>query len=260
MMAKALNRYQRDPPVHPFLWHHGRMLDLGTLGGALALTGTLNNRGQVVELSFLAGDSVFHPFLWHRGGLSDLGTLGGDKGSANSLNHGGEVVGEADLPGSQTHHAFLWRHGVITDLGTQDGDPCSIAFSINSRGQIVGGSTDCSSSLHAFLWEQGGPMIDLNTFVPASSDLTLTEATLINDRGEIAVQGVLPNGDTHAVLLVPCDEEYGDREGCEGEGASAGVLRLAPKSRSGAAAMRRLPAWLRMSRFRFPQADAGDRN
>jgi len=216
-----------SPPVHPFLWHDGTMLDLGTLGGTFALTFALNNQGEVAGLSFLAGDSVFHPFLWHRGQLSDLGTLGGETGNAESLNDAADVVGEADLPspsGSQVHHAFLWRHGVMTDLGTQDGDPCSLALSINSHGQVVGASTDCSTVRHAFLWEQGGPMVDLNSFVAASSNLTLTVATLINDRGEIATQGVLPNGDTHAILLIPCSE--GD-EGC---GDDAESRTVAPQS------------------------------
>jgi probable HAF family extracellular repeat protein len=203
------------PTIDAFLWEDGRMLDLGTLGGTLVFTGGLNEGGQAVGISTLPGDSTFHPFLSHRGVLSDLGTLGGNMGAANSLNDSDEVVGQADLPGSKAHHAFRWRQGVMTDLGTQDGDPCSEALSINSRGQIVGGSKDCNTFLHAFLWEEGGPMIDLNSFVPASSDLTLTVATLINDRGEIAVQGVLPDGDTHAVLLIPCEGDHSDNEGCE---------------------------------------------
>jgi len=250
-----------NPPVHPFLWHHGTMRDLGTLGGTFAL----NNRGEVAGPSFLAGDSVCHPFLWRRGELSDLGTLGGDTGIAESLNDAGDVVGEADLPGAsgpcfgpQAHHAFRWRRGVMTDLGTQDGDPCSLALSINSLGQIVGASTDCSNFLHAFLWEKGGPMIDLNSFVPASSNLTLIAATLINDRGEIAAQGFLSNGDTHAILLIPCDEEQGDRDGCEDESASAGVVRPVLPSRSLSRPTRRLPAWQRMNQFRLPHAGGKD--
>ena len=254
-----------NPPVHPFLWHHGIMLDLGTLGGTFALTNALNNHGDVAGLSFLTGDSVFHPYLWHRGVLSDLGTLGGDTGNAESLNDAAEVVGEADLPGtsgSQLHHAFFWQHGVMTDLGTQDGDPSSLAQSINTRGQVVGGSTDCSTLVngHAFLWEEDGPMVDLNSFVPPGSNLTLTVATLISDRGEIAAQGVLSNGDTHAILLIPCDEEHGEREGCEDESAGGRVLRQAPASRSISGTTPRPPARQRRSGFSFSRTvgDAGN--
>jgi probable HAF family extracellular repeat protein len=51
------------------------MADLGTLGGTLGYPNTLNNRGQVVGQSNLAGDGVSHPFLWdEREGLKDLGT------------------------------------------------------------------------------------------------------------------------------------------------------------------------------------------
>jgi probable HAF family extracellular repeat protein len=256
-----------NPPVHPFLWHHGTMSDLGTLGGTFALTNALNNKGEVAGLSFLAGDSVCHPSLWRRGQIIDLGTLGGENGIAESLSDAGEVVGEADLSGAsgpcfngpQAHHAFRWRHGVMTDLGTQDDDPCSLAMSINAGGQVVGASTDCTTFQHAFIWEQGGPMVDLNSFVPASSNLTLTVATLINDRGEIAAQGVFPNGDTRAILLIPCDEERGDLEGCEDESAGAGVVRRAPASRT-TSRMLRLSTGQRVSRFHFRQTVAGPSN
>jgi hypothetical protein len=50
-------------------------------------------------------------------------------------------------------------------------------------------------------------MVDLNTLVLPGSNLTLTGVTFINDRGEIAGAGMLPNGDTHAVLLIPANAE-----------------------------------------------------
>jgi probable HAF family extracellular repeat protein len=207
------------PTTHPFLWDGKRMLDAGSLGGTLAVVSgivTLNDRDQMTGDSTLAGDATSHPFYWSKSkGMVDVGTLGGDNGSADSINNGGMIVGAADLPGSQTHDAFLWtRKSGMQDLGTQDGDPCSHAISINSSGQIVGASTDCSNFLHAFLWENGGPMIDLNNFVPPGSGVTLTEATYISDNGEISVQAVLSNGDNHAGLLIPCD--YNDNgNGCE---------------------------------------------
>lgn len=199
------------PTQDPFLWENGKMLDLGSLGGTSGSPFSLNNRGQVVGTSNLAGDLTFHPFLWDRGVLTDLGTFGGDNGEAEHISDAGDVVGSADFPGDQIHHAALWRRGVMTDLGTVDDDPCSRGIGINSKGQIVGGSSSCTTFLHAFLWENGGPAIDLNTFVPPGSDLTLTVAGYINDRGEIAGTGVLANGDSHAFLLIPCGE---GEEGC----------------------------------------------
>jgi probable HAF family extracellular repeat protein len=107
------------PAADPFLWEDGKMLALGTLGGTFSVTNDLNNCGQVVGQSNLAGDTTQHPFLWDKKkGLMDLSTFGGSHGSAQWLNDAGEVVGQANLPGDTGHDAFLWRNGVLTDLGT----------------------------------------------------------------------------------------------------------------------------------------------
>ena len=106
-------------------------------------------------------------------------------------------------------HAFLWQHGVMTDLGTTPGDPCATAFYVNSQGQIVGDGGPCGVGGRAWLWENGGPIVDLNTLAIPGSGLHLADADFINDRGEIACHGYLPNGDAHAVLLIPqgdCDD------------------------------------------------------
>ena len=81
----------------------------------------------------------------------------------------------------------------------------------------MGSSFDCSDfvELHGFLWQPGGPMIDLNQFVPPGSGLIVTDGEGINDRGEIAGSALLPNGDFHAVLLVPCTEDLIDAVGCQ---------------------------------------------
>ncbi len=227
------------PRQDPFLWENGTMLDLGTLGGNFGSAQCANSRGQIIGVSSLSGNPFAcftgepgcHPFLWEHGVLTDLGTLGGDNGTPIWINNAGDVVGEADLPGSQTSHAFLWRKGVMTDLGSL-GDN-SHAAAINSKRQVVGnffvsGRTE-PPFRHAFLWEKGGPMVDLNTLIPANSGLELVAADNINERGEIVGVGVpahcFPDFCGHLFLLIPCVAS--DTQGCEdnGEGTNAVVQR-----------------------------------
>ena len=135
------------PTLDPFLWTHGTMADLGTLGGTVGFALTLNNRGQVAGLSNLAGNQTAHPFLWSRGKLKDLGTLGGTFGIAAWMNNAGEVAGGATTRADKAFHAFFWRKGKMTDLGTINGDTCSAAHFMNSRGQVVGTSGDCGGAV-----------------------------------------------------------------------------------------------------------------
>jgi probable HAF family extracellular repeat protein len=205
------------PTQDPFLWETGKMLDLGTLGGRNGYPLALNNRGQVAGISNLVGDQIYHPFLWENGVMKDLGTFGGSFGFINWLNDAGEAVGNAEYPGDQVYRPALWKNGAIIDLGTTQGRPCGYALGINSASQIVGTTENCldePQSRHAFLWENGD-IVDLNTLIPASSDLLLRGASNINDRGEIAGIGVLPNGDVRAFLLIPCEGSRDEVQACE---------------------------------------------
>ena len=204
------------PTLDPFFWENGRMVDIGTLGGTLGTPFHMNSRGQVVGNSNVAGDQTSHAFLWDKEkGLKDLGTLPGRSVSlAIWINEAGEIVGLDDF--FNGGHGILWKNGKTIDLGTLPGDCSSEAVSINSQGQIVGNSSpDCSQDGAAVLWENGGAPVNLNTLVPPGSEFNVVFTVNINDRGEIAGDGVLPNGDVHAVLLIPCDENHADVEGCD---------------------------------------------
>jgi len=220
------------PTLDPFLWEDGKMLDLGSLGGTSGCAINLDNRGQVIGYSNLAGDLGLHPFLWSQGVLKDLGTLGGNFGVAISINDANEIVG-ATTDKNERVLAYLWRHGVMTNLGTLHPLPYSNAQWINSRGQVVGFGASTDFSVHvAFLWENGGPMVDLNTLVPPNSKLLLGQALHINDRGEIAGDGVLPDGDHHAFVLIPCDEDHPGVEDCDYSEVeeSASAIRIGSQS------------------------------
>jgi probable HAF family extracellular repeat protein len=202
-----------------FVWEKKKgMTDLGSFGGTCTLATDLNNQRQVVGNSNLTGDQSWHAFVWdHATGITDLGTLGGNFSSAWAINEKGEVVGGATNQGDLQTDAVLWRenagkwHG--TDLGTVSGSNCSFAVSINATAQVVGISgTNCAL---AFLWEEGGPMVDLNTLVSSSSGINVQGVATINDHGEIAAGGTDANGNGHAVLLIPCDENHAGVEGCD---------------------------------------------
>lgn len=252
----------------PFLWNGGKMTNLGTLGGTCGFPSALNNRGEVVGDSSVAGDASMHAFLWDRGVLTDLGTLGGSFSAANAISDSGEIAGYATNARDQAVFAVLWTQGQMTDLGTLDGDPCSSANSINSREQVVGLSATCDfATRRAFLWEHGS-MVDLNTLVPPNSGLQLTIAEAINDHGEIAGNGT-PTGCNvfeqcgHAFLLIPCDANHPGIAGCDYSMVDANVAapRTHPAERSEASRISP-PSLIRlmMSRLRLFGAPLGQMN
>ena len=130
---------------HALIWQTGTVTNLGTLGGTGKGMGIfalgINNQGQAVGVSDLAGDQTFHGFVWSREtGMQDVGTLPGDVASgALAINDAGEMIGVSfDKDFNLT--AFVQQPGgVMTDLNSlvPADSPLFLilACSINSAGE-----------------------------------------------------------------------------------------------------------------------------
>ena len=139
-------------PVHALLWDHGKVINLGSLGGNLANQAhNMNNRGQVVGVSDLAGDSVFHGFVWSQNtGMQDIPPVQGDMYSvALAINDQGVVTGVSIDSTFTNLRAFVMVDGAPTDLNTLAVADVPLqlqtACSINSRGEITGLAMEKSS-------------------------------------------------------------------------------------------------------------------
>jgi probable HAF family extracellular repeat protein len=243
--------------TNSFLWEKGKgMVDLGGFGGTCTAASDLNNHGQVVGLSTVAGDAFQRAFLWEYGSIHDLGgSLGGNNTGAFVVNDKGQAVGFATLPGETTFHATLWKDvGSMIDLGTLGNDPCSYATGINADGQVVGASTSCDDTSPTFtdvLWEDGS-MVDLNALIPPGSALHLGQAYTINDRGEIAGAGSDSSDNDHAFLLIPCDEKHAGTEGCDYSLVDSAALPEGTALRRAPIGIQRVPKSGHSNRFHFP--------
>ena len=175
------------------------LTDLGTLGGANSRANGLNALGQVVGQADTASNTA-HAFLWEKDKITDLGTLGGENSFACDINQKGEVVGWSQLANGETH-ACLWKDGHCLDLGTLGGKN-SFANALNEAGQIVGKAQATHFQYHAFLYDHA-KMHDLGT-LDGTLNGGMSEATHINERGEITGQVSTEDGAMSALRRIAC--------------------------------------------------------
>jgi probable HAF family extracellular repeat protein len=177
-----------------FTYQSGKTTVLGLLpgeGGIFTDASGINSSGEVVG----SGDnsaSDEHAWRYQNGTMTDIGTLGGPQASAAAVNTNGQIVGFAQTS-SDADHGFLYTGGRMTDLGLN-----IFPDAINDSGVIVG------QGPAGAVIDSGGTLQNLNNLVPAGSGFTLTNATAINDNGQIVVQASNnTTGQNHAFLLTP---------------------------------------------------------
>jgi len=148
-------------PTHALLWRNGEAIDLGNLGGMYNnLPHGMNNLGQVVGESDLAGDQTAHAFLASPGTkMQDLGVVGNDYYSFGfGINDAGEIVGLSANADFSVIRAFIRRNGALVDLNTlvtgnnpfQGGTLLTACF-VNSKGEITGIALDANGVEHTYL-------------------------------------------------------------------------------------------------------------
>ncbi len=184
-----------------FLWDHGVVSDLGTLGG-IAQTFAVNDAATAVGYSVNAQGEQ-RAIAVQNGVITDLGTLHqGNFAAAHDINNAGWVAGmsERRIGNDRVQRAALWSNGTVIDLGTFGGE-YSEAHAINEAGQVVGWAwyPPPTRLQRAFLWSASTGMIDLATLGGSSST-----ASDVNDHGAVVGSAsTAPNGDVHAFLWAP---------------------------------------------------------
>jgi probable HAF family extracellular repeat protein len=197
-----------DAHLQPAPGAEYRVIKLSTLGGAVTVGTSLNNRGWVAGFADRP-DLTRHATLWRGGTLTELGTLGGANSNVQwpGLNDRGMVVGisqtavpdtlgeewscDAFIPATDnTCLGFVWDGGVMKPLPTLGGDN-GFATSVNNRGQVVGWAETpvldptCNApqvlQFRAVMWE---PRKDTMRELPPFPGDSTSAATGINNRGQ----------------------------------------------------------------------------
>ena len=206
--------------IKGFVWEHGAMRALPTLGGNNALGfGVANDLGQLSGVaedanqdpSCLANSPAggpqqhldWEPVVWgpRYGEIHELPLPAGDTvGSASAINDHGQVVGGSGFCGpiafANSTHALLWQGGSPIELGSFGGAYDNLGTAINNRGQVIGWSDEPGdTATHSFLWQRG-IMTDLGTL---PNDVN-TYAYGINDAGQVVGQSCDQNGNCQAFL------------------------------------------------------------
>ena len=135
-----------EAPVHAFLRRtSGKMVDLGTFGGAYSETFGVNDKDEAVGVAATAELLLDNAFVYSGGVLNDIGNLGDGYAEAFDINNKSEVVGRSG--GSTPFRGFLYRKGSMVALDTlvEAGWTFPEARGINDSGQIAG--TGCKAGV-----------------------------------------------------------------------------------------------------------------
>ena len=197
------------PGSRAFRWTFSTgMVDLGTLGGNLAIATAVSGDGSTIVGAATTANGPYHAARWRQEFANeDLGELSPGAGSgANAVNPNGTIVVGAAADASFHFHGIRWREGSgLEDLGLAPGWPESHAGCLTPDGLAVGGSCGNSSVSIAAVWTQTHGWTDLNTLLPTMgvnlAGWTLTELTGISSDGTVLAGNGAHNGVSHGWMV-----------------------------------------------------------
>lgn len=171
----------------------------------------INTSGQVVAGAFSSDFARGAAVYWSGVQATPIALplpTGASASYANDINDSGVIVG-IFTAANGTQQAAQWltagaaQPALPTILPLPTGFTGGAANRINSNG-VVAGSISSASNSHAVIWDVSNTVKDLNNFIPTGSGMVLSEATAINDAGQIAGNMTpLSGGPLHSFLLIP---------------------------------------------------------
>jgi probable HAF family extracellular repeat protein len=192
----------------PILWSDSetyKILEGGTVGNGTVQR--INNLGQMcgaiqIEETWETGYVAYHPeaSFWDADGtLTNIGLIDEDGyvSNAHDINDLGQVLVAVSGVSLLDKWSYVWQDGEIGEKLAGLGGRATEANAINNNGLIVGQSQTADGTYHAVLW-QDGEIIDLNDLV-SDTDLVLTAAIDINDKGQIVGYGIRDDGTTNGM-------------------------------------------------------------
>jgi probable HAF family extracellular repeat protein len=217
-----------SPTSSPVLWEKGHAQPLPLVGtDPDGVAFGINAQGQAVGFS---GSCIAatHAVMWKNNTAFVLQDLGGTRSNvAYVINNRGQIAGKVRSADGTHYVAALWQpDGTLTIHEPLPGDLDAFATGINNLGQVVGNDFDSNFNWsHGFIW-QNGVMTDLNTLIPADSNLSVISASNINERGQISGMATVLTGphagNIHAYLATPVNASVGT--------SVADIARTHPKS------------------------------
>jgi probable HAF family extracellular repeat protein len=159
-----------------FFYAGGKLVYMGTLGGAWATATAISNTNLATGDSVDAS-GVQTAFLWNGSSMIGVPTPPGAISSGNGVSDDGKVTGQVFF--GSDYQAFVWKGRQMILL---EGGLFSDGIAVNDDGVVVGDSDfGAEIGFQATMWTASGTRVNL---APAGS--TFSEALAINNSGAIA--------------------------------------------------------------------------